>query len=96
MIERREVIPIPCRLDDAPGDFIRLSVQTELKLRLYLALRESGRTRADLQRRLGWQRESVDRLFRLDHRSRIGQLEEAFRALDQVVDIDVRPSVKVA
>jgi len=32
-------------------------------------------------RDLGWHREQVDRLFRLDHNSRIDQLEEAFRAL---------------
>jgi hypothetical protein len=38
-----------------------------LKASLYRALRESGITRAELMRRLGWNRESVDRLFRLDH-----------------------------
>jgi len=29
---------------------------------------------AELSRRLGWKRESVDRLFRLDHASRLEQL----------------------
>ncbi|HEX5865323.1 MAG TPA: hypothetical protein VF014_13885 [Casimicrobiaceae bacterium] len=48
---------------------------------MYRALRSAGLTRADLQRRLGWNRESVDRLFRLDHNSRLQQIEAAFRAL---------------
>jgi hypothetical protein len=38
---------------------------TSLKASLYRALRESGITRAELMRRLGGNRESVDRLFRL-------------------------------
>jgi hypothetical protein len=44
---------------------------TALKVSLYRSLREAGLTRAELMRRLGWNRESVDRLFRLDHASRL-------------------------
>jgi hypothetical protein len=33
----------------------------------FVAWREAGLTRAELMRRLGWNRESVDRLFRLGH-----------------------------
>ena len=54
---------------------------TSLKASLYRALRESGITRAELMRRLGWNRESVDRLFRLDHASRLDQIEAALKAL---------------
>jgi len=50
-------------------------------------MREAGLTRAELQRRLKWQRESVDRLFRLDHNSRIDQLDQAFRALGREIEI---------
>ena len=32
-------------------------------------------------RRLGWNREQVERLFKLDHNSRLDQLEAAFRAI---------------
>lgn len=87
MIEDGEDIPYP---DDAAGIRVRLSLLTALKVHLYWALRETGITRAELARRLGWNRESVDRLFRLDHRSRLEQLEAAFDVLGRSVDIEVR------
>lgn len=88
MMDHREEIPLP----EISGDCtprIRLALQTELKVKLYNAMRSAGFTRADLQRRLNWKRESVDRLFRLDHASRIEQIEEAFRALGREIDIKV-------
>ena len=60
-----------------------------LKTALYRLLRQRHQTRADLVRALGWQRESVDRLFRLDHKSRLDQLEAAFAALGSTLHIDV-------
>jgi antitoxin HicB len=38
-------------------------------------------SRAELARRLKWHREQVDRLFRLDHKSQLDQLEAAFKAI---------------
>jgi len=67
----------------------RLPALTVLKVELYRRLREAHITRAELARRLGWKRESVDRLFRLDHASRLEQLEAAFRALGQAVSVSV-------
>lgn len=60
---------------------VSLPWQTELKVMLYHGLRKAKLTRADLVRRLGWPREQVDRLFRLDHASRLDQLEAAFKAV---------------
>ena len=68
---------------------VRLPALTVLKVELYRQLREAGMTRAELARRLGWKRESVDRLFRLDHASRLEQLEAAFGALGQTVSVSV-------
>ncbi len=68
---------------------VRLPALTVLKVELYRQLREAGITRAQLARRLGWKRESVDRLFRLDHASRLEQLEAAFAALGQSVSVSV-------
>jgi antitoxin HicB len=86
MIDDGEDIPEP---DGAGGDIVALPLLTVLKLNLYWALRASGITRAELTRRLGWNRESVDRLFRLDHKSRLEQIEAAFAALGRVVELDV-------
>ena len=58
-----------------------LPALTDLKVGLYNALRTQGLTRAEFARRLGWNRNSVDRLFQLDHASRLDQIEVAAAAL---------------
>ncbi|MGB6537702.1 MAG: type II toxin-antitoxin system HicB family antitoxin [Xanthobacteraceae bacterium] len=68
---------------------VRLPALTVLKVELYRQLREAGITRAELARRLDWKRESVDRLFRLDHASRLEQIEAALAALGRSVSISV-------
>jgi len=68
---------------------VRLPALTALKTELYWAVQDAGITRAELMRRLGWNRESVDRLFRLDHASRLEQIEAAFGALGRSVDVSI-------
>jgi antitoxin HicB len=87
MIDDGEEIPRPDGNDD---DVVKLPLLTALKVNLYWALTDAGITRAELARRLDWKRESVDRLFRLDHRSRLEQIEAAFAALGREVDLKVR------
>jgi antitoxin HicB len=87
MIDDGEDIPLP---DYEPGISVDIPLLTALKVNLYWALRASGITRAELARRLGWNRESVDRLFRLDHKSRLEQIEAAFHALHKRVELEVR------
>jgi len=86
--------PLPAPATEAQikrhkGVWVKLPLMTSLKFMLYSALRESGMNRAELARRLGWHRESVDRLFRLDHASRVDQIEAAFKVLQQDVDVRV-------
>ena len=86
-ISHGEDIPVP-RVRKGPS--VRLPLLTSLKVLLYLRAREEGVSRPELCGRLGWHREQVDRLFRLDHHSRADQLEAAFRALDSEVEVEVR------
>lgn len=74
---------LPDSRDQArPGELpLHLPAQIALKLYLYAAVRQAGVNRAELARRLGWHREQVDRLFRLDHASRLDQLEAALTQL---------------
>jgi antitoxin HicB len=74
------------RRDEA---LVRLRPLIALKVELYWAMRASGINRAELMRRLEWNRESVDRLFRLDHASRLDQIEAAFRALGRRIDLSI-------
>ena len=96
MIDDGEKIPRPKAADLAKDDglTVRLPALTALKVQLVWALEAAGITRAELARRLKWNRESVDRLFRLDHRSRLEQLEAAFRALGRRVDVVVREAAE--
>jgi antitoxin HicB len=66
-----------------------LPALTALKIELYWALQDAKITRAELMRRLKWNRESVDRLFRLDHASRLDQIEAAFHALGRRVSVRI-------
>jgi antitoxin HicB len=86
LMSDNEDIPPP----DASGALVKMSLLTTLKVGLYEALRSEGVTRAELARRLSWNRESVDRLFRLDHASRLDQIEAAFKALGKEITVDVK------
>jgi antitoxin HicB len=71
------------------GVLVALPMQTSLKVELYRLLKRENITRAELMRRLNWKRESVDRLFRLDHATRLEQFDAAFRALGRQVEISI-------
>ncbi|MPZ58482.1 MAG: type II toxin-antitoxin system HicB family antitoxin, partial [Rhizobiales bacterium] len=79
--------PTTVKRRKAEEAMVTLPALTALKLELYWALRDSRITRAELMRRLNWNRESVDRLFRLDHASRLDQIEAAFRALGRQISV---------
>ena len=83
---RWEDVPRPRAVS---GLMARLPLLSEMKLSLYLVCRATGVTRAELVRRLGWRREQVDRLFRLDHRSRPDQIEAALSALGRTMSVAV-------
>src|SRR5262249_8747179 len=72
---------------------VRLPLLSTLKINLYNTLKRQGVTRAELARRLGWHRESVDRLFRLDHNSRTDQIEAALAKLHENVEVRVKEMV---
>jgi antitoxin HicB len=75
---------------DPAGNLVRLPMLTTLKIELYRAVKAAGMTRAELGRRLGWKRESVDRLFRIDHASRLEQIEAAMAAVGKTFEIEVQ------
>jgi antitoxin HicB len=88
-ISHGEPLPEPVRSgkNTPRSRFVKLPALTTLKVLLALQLHDSGITRAELARRLGWHREQVDRLFRLDHASGIDRMEAAFNALQRELDI---------
>jgi antitoxin HicB len=85
-------IPAPPRQLPRGCEALVLPLMMTLKTSLYCSLRKEGITRAELGRRLKWNRESVDRLFRLDHASRLEQIEAAFHALGKTVEVRIEQS----
>ena len=86
-----QAVPAPQFASKTERGFAPLAMQTLLKVELYRLVKKNGVTRAELQRRLGWHREQVDRLFRLDHASRLDQVEAAFKAAGAELDVSVKP-----
>lgn len=68
---------------------ITLPALESAKVELYRAFHESGMRKAELARQLGIPKVNVDRLFDLNHTSRLDQMEQAFRVLGKRMTIAV-------
>ena len=84
----KEPIPEPSKIR-AKDDFITLPLQTEMKVRLYQSLNDSGIKKSDLARKLGLHRQEIDRLFDFKQSTSLGKLESAFAALGKQLKIEV-------
>jgi antitoxin HicB len=82
-------VDVPAPEPRREGDFVPLPLLTAFKIQLYRELRAAKISRAELARRLGWRREQVDSLFRIDDASPVDQIEAAFRALNRDVTIEI-------
>lgn len=71
---------------------VRPSLIGTMKLGVYKAMRASHLRKTDLARRAGWTLVQVDRILDLTHQSRIDQLETAFAALGQRVNVEMVPA----
>jgi len=88
-INRRREIPRPKRARGKNIRPVRLPALAEAKIGLYRVMRAANVRKADLARRLGWQKSQVDRLLDLTHASRLEQIETALNALDKRLTVQV-------
>ena len=90
-VSAKRPIPKPSRLRLGQV-LISTPALVAAKLALYEAMRETGMSNVGLGRRLGISEGAVRRLLDLDHRSHIGQVEDALRALGHrlIVEIDAQ------
>ena len=89
-IRKGEPIPRPGKPRGRKYRVIRLAALDAAKAELYSAFRASGIKKVELARRLGIPKTTVDRLFDLDHHSRLDQIEGAFAALGKRLAVEVR------
>jgi len=86
-VEARQPLPLPSAANGRPT--VCPSALECAKLGIYQAMTEQGIRKTELARRLGWHMPQVDRLFNLNHASRLDQLEAAARVLGRHIDVRV-------
>jgi antitoxin HicB len=87
-IHNKEPIPAPSKIR-AKDDFITLPLQTEMKIRMYESMRESGTKKADLARKMKLHRQEIERLLDFEHATSLNKIESAFAAMGKTLKIEV-------
>ena len=83
-------LPRPSKPGGRKFRMIRLPALQAAKVELYREWVAAGLRKAELARRLGIPKTSVERLFDLQHHSRLDHIEAAFKALGKEIRIEVR------
>jgi len=91
-IANREDIPTPSAASGKP--LVAVPPMVAAKALLYQSMRDENVSKAELGRRLNWERPQVDRLFQLNHQSKIEQLAAAAAALGLNLIIGLEKHVK--
>jgi antitoxin HicB len=89
-IRNGEPLPHPTKPRGRKYRVIRLQAMQDAKAELYRQFLASGLRKSELARRLDIPKTVVDRLFNLNHHSRLPHIEAAFRALGKELTIEVR------
>ncbi len=90
LIEDGKALPEPIERHTENWHMVRPGPLADAKAELYRAFTNSGMSKAELSRRTGIKEANINRLFRIDHNSRLDQLDAAFRALGLRLSVDVR------
>ena len=88
-VKFREDIPAPSPVTDGQV-LVPVPLIVAAKLTLYTAMREQGITNVALAARLGLSEGAVRRLVNPGHRSHIGQVEKALRAVGRSLVVEDR------
>jgi antitoxin HicB len=87
-IHNREPIPAPSKIKKGEP-FVVLPLQTEMKVRLFQSLQESGVKKAELARRMKLHRQEVERLLDFNQSTNLTKIESAFAALGKRIHLEV-------
>jgi antitoxin HicB len=93
VMEKGEALPAPSKPRGRKYRPINLPALQSAKAELYRAFVASGMRKADLARRLGIPKTTVDRLFDFGNHTRLDQIEAAFAALGKRLSIAVEDTV---
>lgn len=87
-MDGKKAIPLPSEALEGEH-LIRLPAQVAIKVALYNEMIKQKVTRAELGRRLHWQQAQVNRLWSLDHSTKLEAIEAAFNALGREIELVV-------
>jgi antitoxin HicB len=87
--EKNQDLPVAGKLKRGMRP-VRVSALNEAKFGLYSALRATGIRKSELARRIGCQRNEVEKLLDIRHRSRLDQIENALTAIGKQLIVDIR------
>lgn len=91
LIKDRREIPVPSR---RAGAHVQIPALESAKIELYRSMRAAKVSKSELGRRLNVHLPQIDRLFDVRHASQLRQIEDAFTALGQRLEVNVvRPRV---
>ena len=89
-IRKGEELPLPTRPRGKKYRAVRLPALQSAKAELYMAFKESGIRKAELARRLGIPKTTVDRLFDFGNHTRLDQMEAAFATLGKRLAVEIK------
>ncbi|ATU46282.1 antitoxin [Acinetobacter junii] len=87
-MDGKKAIPLPSEALEGEH-LIRLPAQVAVKIALYNEMLKQKITRAELGRRLDWKQAQVNRLWELDHSTKLEAIEAAFNAIDREIELIV-------
>jgi antitoxin HicB len=87
-VDARKPLPVPSKARRGQTT-VRPSALECAKLGVYQAMMDQGIRKSELARRLGWHMPQVDRLFDLNHASKMEQIEAAANVLGKHIEVRI-------
>jgi antitoxin HicB len=84
----KKPIPKPSRIR-VKDEFITLPLQTEMKIRMYESMRDSGMKKAQLARIMNLHRQEMERLLDFNKSTSLDKIESAFAAMGKRISFEV-------
>jgi antitoxin HicB len=87
-VHYKKSIPKPSKIR-AKDEFITLPLQTEMKIRMYESMRDSGMRKSELARKMKLHRQEMERLLDFNKSTNLDRIESAFAAMGKRVSFEV-------
>lgn len=85
----RKTIPLASKKQD--GEIlVNLPLRYDFKIALYNEALKQGITKAEMARRINATQKQIDRIWSVDHPTKLETLEEVFKALNKSVSLNIK------